>query len=65
MGVYKEIFFLYLTFLYINIKEISLNTGLRLSDVLQLKSEALRGSADTRVTVKELKTGKTRRVSIP
>lgn len=45
--------------------EISMTTGLRISDVLGLRTEALKASADTRVTVRELKTGKTRRVRIP
>lgn len=43
--------------------EISLATGLRISDVLGIKTEAVRQGQ--RFTVRELKTGKTRRVSLP
>lgn len=42
--------------------EISMATGLRISDVLNLRTEALRSSKDRRISVRELKTGKTRRV---
>jgi integrase len=45
--------------------EISLATGLRISDVLGIKSEQVRNSADGRLTVRELKTGKSRRVKLP
>ncbi len=45
--------------------EISLATGLRLSDVLELRTEKLRAAKDCRYTLRELKTGKTRRVYIP
>lgn len=41
--------------------EVSLATGLRISDVLGLRSDRL----DSRITVRELKTGKSRRVYIP
>lgn len=41
--------------------EVSLATGLRISDVLNLRTEKL----GPRMTVRELKTGKTRRVYIP
>ena len=44
--------------------EISLATGLRISDVLALKADEIRRSTDGRVTVRELKTGKTRRVKL-
>jgi integrase len=43
--------------------EISLATGLRISDVLNLRTEALRASQ--RLTIREQKTGKTRRIRIP
>lgn len=45
--------------------EISLSTGLRISDVLGIKTEQLLNSKDRRFTVKELKTGKSRRVKLP
>lgn len=45
--------------------EISLATGLRIGDVLQLRSDALRAAAGRRLTVRELKTGKNRRVLLP
>ena len=45
--------------------EISLATGLRISDVLGLRTEVLRSASDGRVTVRELKTGKNRRVRVP
>lgn len=45
--------------------EISLATGLRIGDVLNLRSEALEGAKDRRLTVRELKTGKTRRFQLP
>lgn len=41
--------------------EVSLNTGLRISDVLNLRTHALK----PRITVRELKTGKNRRVYFP
>lgn len=45
--------------------EASIATGLRISDVLSLKTEALKRASQRRVTVKEMKTGKTRRVYFP
>lgn len=45
--------------------EISLATGLRIGDVLNLRTEQLREAKQRRVSVKELKTGKTRRVQLP
>ena len=45
--------------------EISLSTGLRISDVLGLRTEALKGASDGRMTVRELKTGKNRRIRVP
>lgn len=45
--------------------EISLATGLRISDVLQLRSDALRGASGRKLTVRELKTGKARRITLP
>lgn len=45
--------------------EISLATGLRIGDVLQLRSDALRTAVGRRLTVRELKTGKRRRVTLP
>lgn len=43
--------------------EVMLQTGLRVGDVLNLRTEALR--ARQRLTVREQKTGKTRRIYIP
>jgi integrase len=45
--------------------EISLATGLRIGDVLALRSDAVRGAKDGRLTVRESKTGKTRRIRLP
>lgn len=45
--------------------EISLALGLRIGDVLNLRTEALKTATDGRLTLRELKTGKTRRVRIP
>ena len=44
--------------------EISLATGLRISDVLELRTEALRASTGRRLSVRELKTGKRRCVKL-
>ena len=44
--------------------EISMSTGLRISDVLGLRTEALRGTTDGRLSVRESKTGKLRRVKL-
>ena len=41
--------------------EVSLATGLRISDVLNMRTERLA----ERMTVRELKTGKTRRIRLP
>lgn len=41
--------------------EVSLTTGLRISDVLNMRTDQLK----ERMTVRELKTGKTRRVRLP
>lgn len=43
--------------------EISLATGLRIGDVLALRADDLRSSR--RPTIRELKTGKTRRITLP
>lgn len=45
--------------------EVSACTGLRISDVLNIRTEQLRQHPDGRLTVRELKTGKTRRVRLP
>lgn len=45
--------------------EVSMATGLRIGDVLQLRTEQIEISSDGRLTVREQKTGKTRRVRIP
>jgi integrase len=45
--------------------EISLATGLRISDVLGIKTEQVRDSKDGRISVRELKTGKVRRLRLP
>lgn len=45
--------------------EISMYTGLRISDVLALKTEAVRATPNGRLTVRELKTGKNRRIYLP
>ena len=45
--------------------EISMVTGLRISDVLGLRTEPLKASPNGRMTVRELKTGKNRRIYIP
>jgi len=45
--------------------EISLATGLRIGDVLSLRSEAVQSSPDGRLTVREQKTAKNRRVRLP
>jgi integrase len=44
--------------------EVSAATGLRIADVLHIRSEQLSG-ADGRMTVRERKTGKARRIRIP
>lgn len=44
--------------------EVSLATGLRISDVLALKTEQVRNAKGGRVSVREMKTGKYRRVYI-
>jgi integrase len=45
--------------------ETSIATGLRISDVLSLKTAAVQRASQRRLTVKEMKTGKTRRVYFP
>lgn len=45
--------------------ELSLETGLRIGDVLNLRSDALKAAKDRRISVRELKTGKLRRVQLP
>lgn len=45
--------------------EISMSTGLRVGDVLELRTEALRASQDRRLYIRESKTGKRRRVTLP
>lgn len=44
--------------------EISMTTGLRISDVLSIRTEQVLQSKDGRLTVRESKTGKTRRVRL-
>lgn len=44
--------------------EISMATGLRIGDVLSIKSDQIRQAKDRRFTVRELKTGKTRRITL-
>jgi site-specific recombinase XerD len=45
--------------------EISMATGLRITDVLGIKTETVGKSADGRIGLRELKTGKVRRVKLP
>lgn len=45
--------------------EVSLATGLRIGDVLNMRSDALRAAKERRFSVRELKTGKARRVQLP
>ena len=45
--------------------ELSLATGLRISDCLSIKTEQLEKSTNNRITVTEMKTGKRRRIYIP
>ncbi len=45
--------------------EISMATGLRIGDVLQLRTEQVEHSPDGRMTIREQKTNKTRRVRLP
>lgn len=45
--------------------ELSMATGLRVSDCLAIRTEQLIGASARRITVKEQKTNKTRRVYIP
>lgn len=45
--------------------EVSLATGLRISDVLSIKAEQLQRASDRRITVREMKTGKSRRIKLP
>jgi integrase len=45
--------------------EISMATGLRISDVLGIKTEQVKDSKDGRISVRQLKTGKVRRVRLP
>lgn len=45
--------------------ELSLATGLRITDVLTIKTEAVQAAKDRRLTVRESKTGKLRRVTLP
>lgn len=44
--------------------EISLSTGLRISDVLNLRTETLKGANQRRFTLREAKTGKRRRITL-
>ena len=44
--------------------EVSLSTGLRISDVLSIKTQQLHDSKDGRLRIREMKTGKYRRVYI-
>jgi integrase len=45
--------------------ELSMATGLRVGDCLGIRSAQLRGASQRRITVREEKTGKTRRIYIP
>ena len=45
--------------------EISMATGLRINDVLSLKTQDIMTTSNGRVTIKEQKTGKSRRVYFP
>lgn len=45
--------------------ETSIATGLRISDVLALKTAQINAASQRRITVKEQKTGKTRRIYFP
>ncbi len=45
--------------------ELSLATGLRIGDVLNMRTQALVGASDGRLTIRELKTGKNRRIRVP
>lgn len=45
--------------------EISMETGLRISDVLAIRTDQVRDASDGRFAVRELKTGKRRRVRLP
>lgn len=45
--------------------EISLETGLRIGDVLNIRTEQLRGAKQNRFGVRELKTGKRRSIRLP
>ena len=45
--------------------EISLATGLRISDVLGIKTEQVQKTANGRITLRQLKTGKSTRVRLP
>lgn len=47
------------------VMETCLATGLRVSDALCLRTEAVRAAQDGRLTVVELKTGKHRRIHLP
>lgn len=45
--------------------EISLATGLRIGDVLEMRTEALKAAKDRRLSIVESKTGKRKRVTLP
>jgi len=45
--------------------EVSLATGLRIGDVLQLRTEDIRTANDGRISLREQKTGKRRRLRLP
>ena len=45
--------------------EISLATGMRIGDVLNLRTEAVRAATSGRLGIRELKTGKNRRIYLP
>jgi len=45
--------------------EVSLATGLRISDVLSIKTEQLEKASERRITIRALKTGKIRRYKLP
>jgi len=45
--------------------ELALHSGLRISDVLHIRTDTLLGATNRRITVHERKTGKARRLTIP
>ncbi len=45
--------------------EVSMATGLRIGDVLSMQTERVKAAKDGRMSVRESKTGKTRRIRVP